>query len=140
MQPFLVIDNSVVMSWCFEDETNTYADAVLDHLSGSKAIVPPVWPLEVVNVLLVAERRRRLTPTDSMRFLELLSKLPISVEHDDSDMINRDLLDLGRSHGLSSYDASYLYLAIRSRCPIATLDQRIMEAAGKAKVPLFSVV
>ncbi len=51
-----VIDNSVVMSWCFRDEVTQYADTVLDRLQESTAFVPSIWPLEVVNVLLVAER------------------------------------------------------------------------------------
>ena len=46
-----VIDNSVVMSWCFKSEANKYGDAVLDILAESTALVPPIWPLEVVNVL-----------------------------------------------------------------------------------------
>ena len=29
MTDTFVVDNSVVMSWCFTDETNKYADAVL---------------------------------------------------------------------------------------------------------------
>lgn len=47
MKRIIVIDNSVVMSWCFKDETNQYADTVLDYLSEAKAVVPSVWPLEV---------------------------------------------------------------------------------------------
>jgi len=61
MSESFVIDNSVVMSWCFKDETNQYADAVLDRLLESTAFVPSIWPLEVVNVLLVAERKKRLS-------------------------------------------------------------------------------
>jgi len=70
------------MSWCFKDETNKYGDAVLDRLAESTAIVSPSWPLEVVNVLLVAERRNRLKQVDSVRFITLLSQLPIVVEHE----------------------------------------------------------
>ena len=51
MKPF-VLDNSVVMSWCFKDEENQYADNVLDYLSDATALVPSVWPLEVMNILL----------------------------------------------------------------------------------------
>ena len=57
--PF-VLDNSVVMAWCFEDEANGYADQVLQQLGGDRAPVPPVWPLELANALTVAERTERL--------------------------------------------------------------------------------
>lgn len=132
-----VIDNSVVMSWCFKDETNRYADAVLDKLSESTAIAPSIWSLEVVNVLLVAERRKRLKQVDSVRFITLLSQLPIVVEDEGSEKMMKDLLALGRTSHLSSYDASYLDLAMRKDCPIATIDKKIMEAAKEVSVTIL---
>ena len=80
MATSFVIDNSVVMSWCFKDESSRYADTILDSLVESTAVVPSIWPLEVVNVLLAAERRNRLGEADSVRFITLLSQLPIYVE------------------------------------------------------------
>ena len=137
MENTFVIDNSVVMSWCFKDETNEYADAVLDKLSETTAIVPSIWPLEVVNVLRVAERRKRLRQADSVRFITLLSQLPIVVEHEWPEKMMADLLALGRAKNLSSYDASYLDLAMRKDCPIATLDKRIRGAAKDISVAVF---
>lgn len=75
-----VIDNSIVMTWCFSDEVNAFADAVLENLADSIAVVPSIWPLEVINVLLAAERQNRLREADSARFLSLLSQLPIVVD------------------------------------------------------------
>ena len=139
MADLFVIDNSVVMSWCFKDETNRYADAVLDKLSESEAIVPSVWSSEVVNVLLVAERRKRLKQVDSIRFITLLSQLPIVVEHEAPAQMMKDLLALGRASNLSSDDASYLDLAMRKDCPIATLDKKLMEAAQKVDVKILEL-
>lgn len=132
-----VVDNSVVMSWCFKDETNSYADTVLDRLIESAAVVPSIWPLEVVNVLLVAERQKRLSESDSIRFITLLSQLPIVVEYERPEMM-KELLALARSNNLSSYDASYLDLAMRNGFPIATLDNKLIEAARRIEVPILS--
>ena len=137
MTDSFIIDNSVVMAWCFEDEINPYADAVLDRLSQSTAIVPSIWPLEVVNVLLVAERCKRLKHGDSVRFITLLSQLPIVVEHEWPERVMKDLLALGRAHDLSSYDASYLDLAIRKDCPLATLDKKLIKAAKKNSINIL---
>ncbi len=131
-----VIDNSVVMSWCFKDETSQYADAVLDLLSDSTAIAPSIWPLELVNVLLVAERRKRLKQADSIRFITLLSQLPIIVENERPEKVMKDLLALGRANNLSGYDASYLDLAMKKDCPIATLDKKLIEAARTVDVTI----
>jgi predicted nucleic acid-binding protein len=137
MLDIFVLDNSVVMSWCFKDETNEYADAVLDRLSEHGAVVPSVWPLEVVNVLLVAERRQRLKLADSVRFITLLSQLPIEVEYEWPENKMKDLLALGREQNLSSYDASYLDLAMRKACPIATLDERLRTAAKDISIEVL---
>jgi predicted nucleic acid-binding protein len=132
-----VVDNSVVMSWCFKDEKNKYGDAVLDRLAESTAIVPPIWPLEVVNVLLVAERRNRLKQVDSVRFITLLLQLPIVVEQEGPGKKMKDLLALGRANNLSSYDAAYLDLSMRKDCPIATLDKKLIEAAKNVNVTIL---
>jgi predicted nucleic acid-binding protein len=132
-----VVDNSVVMSWCFKDETNSYADIVLNMLTKVSAVVPSIWPLEVVNVLLSAERQKRLSKSDSMRFLTLLSQLPIFVEYERPEKMMKELLALARTSNLSSYDASYLDLAMRKGLPIATLDNKLIEAALSIDVPIL---
>ena len=137
MVKHFVVDNSVVMSWCFKDETNKYADTVLDKLTESAAVVPSIWPLEVVNVLLVAERQKRLSESDSIRFITLLSQLPIVVEYERPEKMMRELLALARAYNLSSYDASYLDLAMRKGFPIATIDNKLIEAARRIDVPII---
>ena len=137
MSEDFVVDNSVVMSWCFKDETNQYADSVLDCLSEGTAFVPSIWPLEVVNVLLEAERKKRLSEADSVRFITLISQLPIIVEHERPERIMKDLLAFARSNDLSSYDASYLDLSMRKGIPIATLNTRLIEAAKKTDIPIL---
>lgn len=137
MNESFVVDNSVVMSWCFKDETNKYADAILDRLVFSTALVPSIWPLEVCNVLLVAERKKRLSEADSIRFLELLNELPISIEQEPAERMMREILALSRENQLSSYDASYLNLAMRRGLPIATLDNSLITAAKRTQVPII---
>ncbi len=138
MVEHFVVDNSVVMSWCFKDETNNYADIVLIKLTEAGAVVPSIWPLEVVNVLLVAERQKRLSESDSIRFMTLLSQLPIVVEHERPEKMMKELLALARTNNLSSYDASYLDLAMRNGFPIATLDNKLIEAARRTDIPILA--
>ena len=132
-----VLDTSVAMAWCFEDETNPYADAVLDSLIDNAALAPSIWPLEVGNVLLVAERRNRISQPDSMRFLELLSSLPIKIESFSEQRMFEAVLSLARKFGVSSYDASYLDLAIQTGLKLATLDQSLRKAADRCGVAIF---
>ena len=133
--PF-VLDASVSMSWCFEDEGNGYGAAVLEMLDGDEALAPAVWPLEVANALRAGERRRRLRPADVGRFAELLRALPISVEGTSLERAVGPVLEIAREHELSSYDASYVELAIREGLPLATLDGDLRAAADRIGVPL----
>lgn len=134
-----VIDNSVVMSWCFQNETSKYTDAVLGHLEQNTAYVPAIWPLEVSNVLLVAERRKRLSQADSSRFVSLLFELPIIVEQESPERMLSEILALAREYKLSSYDASYLDLAMRKGLSLATTDKNIIAAAKKINVPIVGI-
>ena len=136
MSEDFVIDTSVVMSWCFKDEINRYADVVLDLLEEATAFAPSIWPLEVGNVLLVAERRKRLSEADSMRFITLLSELPIIVEQEPPERMIHEISALAREHKLSSYDASYLDLAMRKGLSIATIDKNLIAAAKRSRVPI----
>ncbi len=133
-----VVDNSIVMAWCFADEASAYADAILDRLASTEALVPAIWPLEVGNVLLVAERHNRLSEADSARFVALLDELPLTVEQEVPQRALGEILMLAREHRLSTYDASYLDLAMRSGLPIATLDAGLRRAAKACQVPLFA--
>lgn len=133
-----VLDCSVTMAWCFADEADQYAEEVLGALEGGFAIVPAVWAYEVSNVLLVAERRRRLQRADTVRFLALLSALPIEVEAAAGVAGITALVTLGRERRLSAYDAAYLDLALREQLPLATRDGALRSAARAADVRHFA--
>ncbi len=138
MKYAVVIDNSVVMSWCFEDESNQYTDNVLESLKYVRAIVPIIWPLEVGNVLVVAERKGRLRYIDCIQFWELLSELPIDVEDQTSEKVMMNVYTLAREAQLSTHDASYLELAIRKNLPLATLDKALLKAARKFDIEIYN--
>ena len=116
-----------------------YAEAVLDSLTEAVAVVPAIWPLEVINVLLVAERNGRLHEADSVRFVSLIGQLPIMVDRSWPERLMRDLLAIGRIHNLSSYDTAYLELAMRQGLPIATLDKRLLQSARQINLPILEV-
>jgi predicted nucleic acid-binding protein len=127
----------MTMKWCFEDECDATAESVLDALVESEAWVPAIWLLEVANVLLVAERRQRLTPADSARFLELIAGLPIVVDQIGHQLAHGPVVELARRTGLSAYDACYLELAMRLGDPLATGDDRLESAATANGVSVF---
>ena len=132
-----VLDCSVAMAWCFDDETNAYTDAILEKTGKDGALVPSIWPLEIQNVLLVAERRGRIKQAQSTRFFEVLGALPILIDQEQADWAAGELMAIARKLKLSAYDSAYIELAMRQGTPIATLDKGLRKAARKVGVPLL---
>lgn len=120
-----VIDASVLAALALTEGSSRAAGA-LQRLLGGSALAPPLLYFEIRNVLIVSERRGRLTDVQSERFLQNLKRLPIEIDNACEDA---RLLALAREHKLTIYDASYLELAVRQRLPLATLDAALERAA-----------
>jgi predicted nucleic acid-binding protein len=134
----IVIAASIVLAWCFPDETSDYAESVLVSLERKTILAPPVWGLEIANAIMVGERRKRLQHSEISEFASLLENLTIVQDtRAVADHLN-DVLPLARKHALSAYDAAYLELSIRHGAPLATLDDKLRKAAKGAGVRLFA--
>ena len=133
-----VLDCSVAISWCLVDEDNDYANEVLALMPDAEAFVPGIFTLEIANTLLVAERRNRMTSTQTASAINLIQSMPIEIDAQTSAMALEATLTLGREQGLASYDAAYLELAIRLGLPLVTLDTRLAEAATHCSVLVFN--
>jgi predicted nucleic acid-binding protein len=130
-----VVDPSVALAWLLPDETNTRADAVRAAIEGgAEAWIPAHWWLEMSNGLLMAERRRRITPEQTGRALSLVNDLPFEEDEQTAEQIPARTLTLARKHGLTIYDAAYLELAQRRRAILATFDEDLLKAAIKEKI------
>jgi predicted nucleic acid-binding protein len=134
-----VLDNSVALAWCFEDEQTPAVMALLDRVTETGAIAPLLWPLEALNGLLVAERRRRLNAATRAALTAFLRELPIMLDLDTAERAWGEAAQLAERFRLSVYDATYLELALRRRLPLASLDQGLREAAGAMGVDVLGV-
>jgi predicted nucleic acid-binding protein len=130
------MDCSVSASWFLKDETNEEANKILAMLKDHELVVPSIWPIEMANVLVMAERKKRITAADAARVVELFFALPIEVEAAGLQNL-RVLQSLAREHGLTAYDACYLELAQRRGLPLASLDGVLNRAAKKCGVPVL---
>ena len=129
--PF-VVDNSVVVAWFFPSQATDYTDSVLDRLKADTAHVPDLWRLEFSNVLRKAIMGHKLATDSGLEIIAEAEKLPLSVDY--TATATAANLELALRHGLSSYDAAYLDLAIRLGLPIAAKDGALHNAARRAGV------
>ena len=132
-----VLDNSVALAWCFEDEQTPPIMALLDRVVATGAMAPLLWPLEALNGLLVAERSRRLEPAKRAELAGLLHALPIKLDDETADKSWEDTLRLAERFTLSVYDATYLELAQRRRLPLASMDRALRSAAAALGVEVL---
>ena len=127
----IVVDASVTLSWCFPDEQTSLSVRILDRLkAGETAHVPAFWSLEVLNSLLVGERKGRISPEQTQVFLRDLTVLCPTFDHVTLEEVTGTVQRLCRDHRLTPYDALYIELAMRMRCPLATLDRLQLNAAS----------
>ena len=136
----IVLDASVAVAWCFEDESTPFTEGVLDLLSaGTEALAPAIWPFEVANALLVAERRKRITVAQVAALLGRIAGLPISVEPIEAERAFEQILSIARAQNLTEYGAAYLELALRTGLPLCTLDGNMRQAAKQVAVGLVKI-
>jgi len=135
----VVIDSSAVLSLVQPDEGGRMAVALEAMFrQGTPVLVPAHWSVEVANGVLMAERRRRLTQADAAAALDFMRQLPIIADDGSATHAFGEVSALARQHGLSTYDAAYLELAMRRRAALATLDQALRKAATSAGVALIA--
>ena len=122
--PF-VLDASIAAAWAFREE-HEIAELAFARAQAENTVVPGLWWYELRNVLILGERRSRLTEQQTARFLRSIARLSIAVDDDPGEI---EVLALARRHRLTVYDAAYLELAVREALPLATLDAALARAA-----------
>lgn len=139
--PGIVIDASMALAWVFERQQPCDSERANRLLAACGEVpwwIPGLWHLEVANALLVAERRSVLPQLDSDRFLAHLNSLPITTDARATQERSSRILALARSHGLSSYDATYLELAQRLGAALASFDRQLNQAASAIGIALYA--
>ena len=133
----VVVDSSIALTWCFEDEASPETDALFDRVRDDGAFVPGLWHLELGNVLLQAEKRGRISVADVAMRLQLIADLPISVDQETTARAWREIHMLARTEGLTTYDATYLELAARRGLPLLTRDNELGAAARRLGIAVL---
>ena len=126
-----VLDASTVRTWCFPDEEIQKAQEISERIAdGDTVVVPAFWRHEILNALLLGERRKRLTPELIQAFITDLSRLPVDADEEATpEIVFNTTQALCRKHGLTAYDAAYLEIALRDSYPLATTDNALKRAA-----------
>ena len=135
-RPF-VVDASISAAWFLPEEATPETEAALQATATQDVWVPAVWLLEVGNLLLSAQRRKRIAASKRRELAVAAGALRIRVDREPLSIAALDVL--AADHGLSAYDAAYLEVALRRALPLATRDKALVAAMAKAGVPAASL-
>ncbi len=135
-----VLDASIVLAWCFPDEKPALARYVADRFNkGDSAMATSFWPHEVLNALLVGEKRARISKDLIRSFLTDLAMLPVALQQTPARAVFHRIERLSRKYALTAYDAAYLDLCLDSGLPLATLDEDLSRACQSAGAGLLDI-
>jgi predicted nucleic acid-binding protein len=125
-----IVDASVGFAWVYQNQATPETDHLLHEVAaGAAVIVPALWFLEMANVLLLAQRRHRLTAIQRKAAMEKLTAMQLTVDEEGSRHAFAKTSELAEKYGLTCYDATYLELALRRSLPLASRDEALSNAA-----------
>lgn len=125
-----IVDASTGFGWVYQSQATPETDRLLNEVAaGARVTVPALWYLEMANVLMIAQRRHRLTSAQRKTALEKLEALQFIVDEEGTRHAFDKTSELAEKHGLTIYDAVYLELALRRSLPLATRDEALKNAA-----------
>lgn len=129
----LVVDTSVLAAWIFKEERFD-AKAIVELIANGTTFVPQLLPVELANVVLVAERKQRVSSNFAVEQLAMIGELPLIIDAETSGRVRTDTYQLAKAERLTVYDATYLELALRLGAKLATLDRDLAAAARRRGV------
>ena len=135
----LVVDNSVAMRWLFADGSEAdrqYASEVAALVETSEVHVPALFVTEAANVISRTLKVGVISPQEGESRFDLIKDMQASVDPMESIHSAMPLAMKAFEEGLSAYDATYLLLAKKLGCPLATLDNNLRRAAKNCGVPI----
>lgn len=139
MVDLFVLDTSAALSLVFPDEATDGSMAFWSAAGASKILVPQLWLVEIANAMLTAVKRKRLTDVQAKASWNQLSRLTITIESFPCSLVEAQIVhSLATNRSLTSYDAVYLALARRARCPLVTLDSQLITAGRLEHVSVLN--
>jgi predicted nucleic acid-binding protein len=135
MSTILVADASATMAWALHEEPIVHS--IRPMLPGATLVVPGLWRLEVVNAVLIHERRRKISSEQGARTILALESLRVEIDAVAPHETLSHLAAAARPHQLTAYDAAYLLVALKRNLPLLTTDNNLQDAARRLGVPLL---
>ena len=135
----LVLDASVTLAWCFEDEQTPAVMDLLDRIAETGGVAPLRGPSKPSTGSSPRSAGAGSPRRRAQRWPHSCAQLPITLDGDTAERVWDATARLASQFKLSVYDAAYLELAQRRRLPLASLDQDLRTAAKASGIDVLGV-
>ena len=109
---------------------------IIELTLGHDLIAPNILPFEIGNALSAMLKRNRLEPDDLLSVWDATQQIPVDLRS-----INiRDALKIASKFNIYAYDAYFLVCALSLRCPLITLDRRMIKVAQSLGIQIMEVI
>lgn len=126
----IVVDCSFVLSTILPDE-----EGDLFEIAACEIYVPSIFYLECLNVLMMAKKRRRITEREYTEYAQMISQFLFYVDHYSSTPQSlMTIKSICQNYELTSYDASYVELALRLNATLCTKDKKLAQIFEEKKI------
>jgi predicted nucleic acid-binding protein len=143
-KPSFVLDTSVSAAWVLNKQSTPYKHAVLTALDTQTALVPALWHTEMSSILCKFAKQNQGDIAALEIHLSHLDALSIQTDEWLATRVQRQKMGSMRTltqaamlHGLTSYDAQYLMLALRTGLPLASCDEQLCASALEAGIAIY---
>jgi predicted nucleic acid-binding protein len=132
----IVVDASALGSVFLTDEDDSLGRIALSVWSEGSVRVPVHWPLEVVSILVNAERDKRISAKECDSAWGSAATLIQSCAVETTSASGA-IFALARKHRISAQDAGYVELAARLKLPLLTGDKAMARVAKSLSIELI---
>ena len=133
----VVVDASAILAWVLDEDSDARA-AMRNAIEAREQCMlraPALIADEVANALQSSVRRKRLSAEQAQSAALLVDALDLALDRDVGTV--SDALTSAITHGLTSYDATYLRLALRTGAALLTGDAALAAAAARVGVQVL---
>ena len=113
-------------------DAKTHRSSLLDKVSRGAEVLITRRGRPIARLIPAGRAERAAAQVSAC--LGLLDRLPIVTDAETESRALREILALARSENLTTYDASYLELALRRGMKLATLDKPLIRAAARCGI------
>ncbi len=128
----LVVDSSVAIKWSVSEPLVSEATAILSaYQAGTVTLLAPdLIYAELGNIIWKKQMLHGLATADAQQIIDDILGLRLTTTP--SAELLTDGHRLAVAHGRTVYDALYLALSLRRRCPFVTADERLVNSVSAA--------